>query len=180
MAEMYARLYLLDRNFHFGTSNQPYSSMVSFDAPAYKSTAEYLKMLQGKNSLFSGMRQCAMPGGTASYLNEVCQAWNADHKDNIYLYAKTGTINDSGLDRKMPVSLNCALLAVIITNTDMTKVQINKNGQLTANGNPVKFYVVYIFMDKFCKEMSEIKKDIQKEIVKTVCESNHFKKFMKQ
>lgn len=180
MAEMYARLFLLDRNFHFGTSNKPYSSMVSFDAPAYASTAEYLKMLQGKNSLFSGMRQCAMPGGTASYLNEVCQAWNADHKDSIYLYAKTGTINDSGLDRKMPVSLNCALLAVIITNTDMTKVQINKNGQLTANGKPVKFYVVYIFMDKFCKDMSEIKKDIQKEIVKTVCESNHFKKFMKQ
>lgn len=176
MAEMYSRLFLLDKNFRYTLSIQPYNSSVDFDARAYDSVDSYLNMLKGDKSLFAGMRECAL-SGTARYLNSISSEYNQNHKDSIYFYAKTGTINDASVDRKMRVSLNDALLAVIITNADMKKAVI-KDGHITVNDKPVKFYVVYIFMDKFCKGMGGIKSKIYKDVFRTICNSKRFKMFI--
>ena len=149
MGEMFSRVFLLDRNFRFTLSGQRQPSRVDFLTPAYASTADYLRMLQGDHSFFLGLRRCAMPGGvqqvdgqqqsfvagTASYLSSV------PLPQGLHVYAKTGTIDNSGINQSN-------LLAVVITNGDMRRAEINDQRQLTIDGRPVKFYVIYTFMDK--------------------------------
>lgn len=176
MAEMYSRLFLLDKNFRYTLSTKPYISHVDFKTPAYESVGVYLQMLKGDHSLFAGMSKCA-ESGTASYLRKVCAKYNETHKSKIFFYAKTGTINDASLDRKMSISLNDALLAVVIANADMQKAEI-KDGRMTVNGRPVKFYVVYAFMDKSAKGMGTVKSRFYEEVFNAICSSRRFQMFM--
>ena len=184
MGEMFSRVFLLDRNFRFTLSGQRQPSRVDFLTPAYASTADYLRMLQGDHSFFLGLRRCAMPGGvqqvdgqqqsflpgTASYLSSV------PLPQGLHVYAKTGTIDNSGINQSN-------LLAVVITNGDMRRAEINDQRQLTIDGRPVKFYVVYLFMDKTLRSKypaaAATKQNFQRGAVQRVVESKRFLDFFR-
>ena len=182
MGEMFSRVFLLDRNFHFTLSGERRPSRVDFLTPAYSSVGDYLGMLQGNRSFYQGLHRCTMvagnevvdgqtmnykKNGTASYLS------NVRRPDNLHFYAKTGTIDNMDLNQSN-------LLAVVITNGDMRKAKINDN-QLVIDGHPLKFYVVYIFMDKTLGSKFPIAKTkkipLQNGAVQRVVNSQRFRKF---
>ena len=152
MGEMFSRVFLLDRNFRFTLSGERKASTVDFLTPAYNSVNEYLSMLQAENTFFQGMNQCTVGRGTAHYLTDGAGTSNNElaairrmaqqlQSQGLHLYAKTGTIDNS-------VSKNQSnLLAIIITNGDMRQARI-RDGRLFIGDQPLKFYVIYTFMDK--------------------------------
>lgn len=161
MAEMYARMFLLDNHFRFTISRQePYKTSVNYVVPAYNNRPEhYLAMLQDSQSLYQGMRRCAMWGGTedgrtyengtAFYLNRrQFNGW--DYRDlyqqlsdrHLYIYAKTGTIDNHNVNKEFNNQAN--LLAVVITNADMRQVQIRNGRMVAPDGRLLKFYVIYL------------------------------------
>ena len=91
---------------------------------------------------------------------------------NYYLYAKTGTIDNNKNNQ-------ANLLAVIITNADMQKVTIKDGKLVTPEGNPLKYYVIYIAQDKTLNGSRSriLKQKYQKDVVRTVMHSRRFKDF---
>ena len=176
MGEMFSRLFMLDKNFRFTVSGPTTSSKVDYVAPAYRNVGEFLNMLQGPHSFYQGLHRCAMPGGnevvdgeqmlyvqgTAHYLNRI------QLPQGLYVYAKTGTIN-----RDKNSNVQTGLLAVIITNGDMRHARIN-NGQIYVDGRPLKFYVVYMFMDKISGNRKRL---FQTGTMERVIQSTQFRKF---
>ena len=189
MAEMYARMFLLDNRFHF-TVNQaePYQSSVNHVLPAYDNEpASYLAILQEPHSFFQGMKHCAMNDntedgvfyrhGTAYYLNSIGAA---QREKGRYIYAKTGTIDNNNNNQ-------ANMLAVIITNADMRHVTIINNRMVTPDGSPLKFYVIYMAQDKtlarswgrkqYLYNRPSIKEVFQTGVVRKVVNSSRFRKF---
>ncbi|MBR4239822.1 MAG: hypothetical protein IKQ03_10500 [Prevotella sp.] len=184
MGEMFSRVFLLDRNFRFTLSGERKVSTVDFLTPAYNSVGDYLSMLQANHSFYQGLHRCALPAGnevvdgqtmayqrgTASYLS------NVRRSGSLHFYAKTGTIDNMNLNQSN-------LLAVVITNGDMRRAQIRDN-QLVIDGQPLKFYVVYIFMDKTLGSKFPIassqKQPLQIGAVQRVVNSQRFRKFFAQ
>lgn len=176
MAEMFARMFLLDNRFHFTVSNpKPYVSSVSYAVPAYDNApARYLSMLQADHSFYLGMQRCATEG-TASYMSTFRGRENLVAKlqrQGLFMYAKTGTIDNTDINQ-------ANLLAVIITNADMQRVTINNNQMLTPDGRPLKFYVIYMAQDKTLlgSQSRQIKNMFQRRVVETVINSSNFRKF---
>ena len=181
MGEMFSRVFLLDRNFHFTLSGERKPSRVDFQTPAYSGVGEYLDMLQANRSFYQGLHRCAMVAGnevvdgqtmnyergTAYYLSSVRRP------GNLHFYAKTGTIDNMNLNQSN-------LLAVVITNGDMRRAQIRDN-QLFIDGQPLKFYVLYIFMDKTLAskfpQASNKKVPLQNGAVQRVVNSQRFRDF---
>ncbi len=176
MGEMFSRLFMLDKNFKFRVSGPITASKVDYEAPAYRNTGEFLNMLQGPHSFYQGLHRCAMPegnevidgmqmhyiGGTARYLNRI------QLPQGLYVYAKTGTIN-----RDKNSNGQTGLLAVIITNGDMRHARI-QNDQIYVGGHPLKFYVIYMFMDKISGNRKQL---FQTGTVERVIQSPRFREF---
>lgn len=184
MGEMFSRLFMLDKNFRFRVSGPATPSKVDFVAPAYSNLGDFLDMLQGPHSFYQGLHRCAMPsgnedvdgmlmqyaGGTAAYLNTI------QLPQGLYVYAKTGTIN-----RDRNSNSQSGLLAVIITNGDMRHAIIH-NDQIYVRDRqsqlrPLKFYVIYTFMDKIQRER---KKHFQIGTVSRVIRSSRFREFFNE
>ena len=171
MAEMFSRMFLLDNRFHFTVSRPaPYAPSVNYVVPAFGGEpARYLAMLQSERGFFQGMSECPRTGGTANYLDGVDRRLQAH---GLFVYAKTGTIDTNNKNQ-------ANLLAVVITNADMRRVTISGNRMVTPDGQPLKFYVVYIAQDKTLRltESKSIKNTYQRRVVETVVSSWRFRKF---
>lgn len=187
MGEMFSRVFLLDRNFRFTLSGERKASTVDFLTPAYNSVNEYLSMLQAENTFFQGMNQCTVGRGTAHYLTDGAGTSNNElaairrmaqqlQSQGLHLYAKTGTIDNS-------VSKNQSnLLAIIITNGDMRQARI-RDGRLFIGDQPLKFYVIYTFMDKTSSAYPSPrgkKRSIQCQSLLRVVNSQRFRKFFSE
>lgn len=181
MGEMYGRIFLLDRNFRFTLSGARRPSHVDFLTPAYSGVADYLDMLKADNSFYRGMNLCATDGTarhiTDGYKTNAPAAIRAMaqrlQSQGLWLYAKTGTIDNS-------VSHNQSnLLAIIITNGDMRQATITDN-QIFIGGRPLKFYVIYTFMDKTSLAYPQPRgkrRSIQSQTLLRVVNSQRFRKF---
>ena len=187
MGEMFSRVFLLDRNFHFTLSGERKASTVDFLTPAYNSVADYLSMLQAENTFFRGMNLCTVGRGTAHYLTDGAGTSNNEpaairrmaqqlQSQGLFLYAKTGTIDNS-------VSKNQSnLLAIIITNGDMRQARI-QDGRIFIGDRPLKFYVIYTFMDKTSSAYPSPrgkKRSIQCQSLLRVVNSARFRKFFSE
>ena len=139
MAEMYGRLFSMHPDYHaYVTENlKPFTSL--WNDPSLFSFY--------KQNLFRAMNKCTTIG-TATILKHV-------NHSGYYLYAKTGTLlgDESIRDDKM--------LAVIITNKDVTQVQ---------SPDDYRFYVVYF-------RFKQAGKDIPREVVSILNKIIHSKSF---
>lgn len=97
------------------------------------------------------MNHCTTIRGTASLLQRV-------NRKGYYLYAKTGTLAGDGSNR------DDKMLAVIITNKDVTQVQ---------SPNDYKFFVVYF---RF-KQVHDMPREVV-NIMDKIIQSKSFKDYM--
>lgn len=113
MAEMFGRLFSMHPDFHANVIENSNSFTDQWNNP--KMFPFYQK------NLFASMNHCTSIGGTAELLQRInCKGY--------HLYAKTGTLLGDGSNR------DDKMLAVIITNKDVTQVQSPED---------YKFFVVY-------------------------------------
>lgn len=189
MGEMFSRMFLLDNRFHFTVSQpKPYTSSVNYMVPAYNNTPDgYLAMLQGERSFFQGMKHCVMTDdtedgifychSTAKYMNPLVNQLRNRPEGPLYMYGKTGTIDNNNINQ-------ANLLAIVITNADMRHVSISNGRMVAPNGQPLKFYVIYMALDKTLKNSwqrnqrpLDIRKQFQIGIVRRVINSSRFRQF---
>ena len=186
MAEMYARMFLLDNHFGFTISREKsYEHSVSYNVPAFDNSPErYLSMLQGDHSLYLGMERCATEirnnsgsRPTAHYLNGIRDQLL---RSGLHLYVKTGTIDNQSLNKEFNNQAN--LLAVVITNADMRQVQIRNGRMVSPDGRILKFYVIYIAQDKTlgrpkASQSRILKNHFQTGVIQRVIASSRFRQF---
>ena len=161
MAEMFGKLASMNTSFHLTVNPEYHNEVTDFSIDdSWGSEDKYTSFLG--NNLFKGMAS-VIDYGTATYLKGIKKQLH-DENRNVFMYAKTGTINDSSINEET------GLLAVIISDTDLQTA--NKEQRRTA-----KFYVIYMFMDNI-KGNGKAKQDLQKGCVQAVVNSKHFKNYI--
>ena len=161
MAEMFGKLASMNTSFHLTVNPEYHNEVTDFSIDdSWGSEDKYTSFLG--NNLFKGMAS-VIDYGTATYLKGIKKQLH-DENRNVFMYAKTGTINDSSINEET------GLLAVIISDTDLQTA--NKEQRRTA-----KFYVIYMFMDNI-KGNGKAKQDLQKGCVQSVVNSKHFKNYI--
>jgi len=187
MGEMFSRVFLLDRHFRFTLSGPRPISHIDFLTPAYDDNPEqFLQMLQDEHTFYQGMNLCAQIG-TANYLtgNKVSRDYDfaamrrfaqETGARGLHLYAKTGTIDNTASKNQSN------LLAVIVTNGDMRNAKIQDNLYMNINGRPLKFYTIYMFMDKTMPSgiAKQYKRAFQTQAVLRAINSTRCRQFFEQ
>ncbi len=164
MAEMYGKMVSFNKNYRLSIDPKadtlPYVTL-STD----KNGNDYLEMrnkqfIPGLNDVFKA------DGGTAhSVYSNI-----ANKLGNYYIYGKTGTIDGKINGRSNEED---HLLAVIITNKDLTQLKNVKDYQ------DLRFYIIYIAdFDYHHDGFSWVTTD--SAIINTVLESNEFKQYMER
>lgn len=172
MAQMYARLLPGQAKVRLSIDpNSPAPPLANLDAENNPKHREVMNVIyRGMNAVFTS--------GTASgvynrlkasgYLAANPKTESPSHFPNkhYWIYGKTGTIGRKTKGEKRD---NDRLLAVIITNRDLTTVDITK-----AEDYDLRYYV--IFMDFF--NTPDSYSALQTEIIKQVMDSQEFKEYM--
>ena len=153
MAEMYGRLYSLHPDFYACITKNENEHMERWDVPEGKTQKEMFDFY--KKNLFKGMANCVTIGTAKKDLKDV------NKKNRYFLYAKTGTLSLGERIAGKKIA-DDKMLAVIITNRDLSKVE---------NPNDYKFYVVYF-------RFKQTKMDKVSEVINEIIKSKSFQDYM--
>ena len=145
MAEMYGRLFSLHPDYQAHIIENTQRPTDKWDSEQHDIFSFY------KNSVYQGMKDCVLNGTATGTLKGV-----DTHNGKYHLYAKTGTltIRDDIDDDKM--------LAVVITNKDITKISDPEN---------CRFFVVYFRYQQ--TSLSNVH-----DIINEIMESQSFEQYM--